>query len=58
MTFGYLEDEDELYENHPDEWFERTEHGEWRFDVSDDVKRRSVIRAVEQMKEAHEGEEA
>ena len=55
MTFYYHEDEDALFENHPDEWFERTENGEWKFDVSDDAKRGSVIHAVEQMKEAHEG---
>lgn len=54
MTFWYDEQNDELCENHPDEWFERTENGEWKFDVSDDAKRQNVIRAVEQMKDEHD----
>lgn len=54
MTFYYDHKEEALCENNPDDWFERTENGEWRFDVSDDAKRGNVIRAVEQMKEAHE----
>ena len=57
MTFGYDEEADVLTENNPDDWFERTEDGEWLFDVSDDAKRGNVIHAVEQMKEAHNEED-